>query len=103
MAQESHQPSGQPVRGVVDAKGGERRGRAVLYGLGRDGDGHIRITTGPGFCLTGGTDGTHQAMGEYAERIMAEVARRGYSLNDLTRDQAEEVAWLVESFRPENA
>ena len=73
-----------------------RRGRAVLYGFGRDGDGQVRITTGPGYCLAGGDSDTHDRMWARARRFLVEVERLGYNLDNITREEAAEIARLVE-------
>ena len=72
-----------------------KRGRAVLYGYGHTSDGHVRLTRGPGLHLVGGTEGTHARMQERVARLMDEIARRGYRLDNLTRAEADEVARLV--------
>ena len=85
-----------PVPHATAPNAARRHGRVVLYGFGRDNDGHLRLTTGPGYCLAGGSDATHRAMAEHARRCLDEILRRGYRIDRLTREEAAEIARLVE-------
>ena len=42
------------------AKTSPKKRKAVLLGVGLDGDGHKRVTTGPNFALVGGSADTHE-------------------------------------------
>ena len=58
--------------------------KALLLGLGLDNkDGHIRITKGPNFQLTGGTQSTHERMQDIAIRFNEELDRKGKNLENL--------------------
>jgi hypothetical protein len=73
-----------------------RRGRAVLLGVGLDdADGHFRATTGDGYRLLGGSEQAHAAMRRRVHWILAELERRGYRLDAMTRDEADEVTTLL--------
>ena len=79
-----------------------RKGRALLWGFGLDPDGgHYRFTMNDQCRFLGGTLETHRAMQTRAEEIVREFSRRGYSLDNLTRDQAEEMARLLEEMQPQ--
>lgn len=75
----------------------ERRGRAVLYGLGLgEGDGHTRCTVGEHFRLLGGSDNVHASMLEHAQTLTAEIERQGFALQDLSHDDLPLVRAIVE-------
>lgn len=74
---------------------GKKRRRAVLLGLGLDSDGHKRITTGPNFALLGGTQETHEEMTEKAIRINEKLARRGKTLDTVSREEFDDIAHSV--------
>ncbi len=63
--------------------------------IGVDGDGHKRLTTGSNFALIGGTEETHQAMTEKAIKINERLASKGKRLEDVTREEFEEIAQAV--------
>ncbi|MCP5522480.1 MAG: hypothetical protein H7A46_13125 [Verrucomicrobiales bacterium] len=69
--------------------------RAVLLGVGLDGDGHKRVTTGPNFALVGGSKETHEEMTEKAIRINEKLDERGKRLEDLERREFEDIAHSV--------
>jgi hypothetical protein len=73
---------------------GQKKGRskALLLGLGLDSDGHKRITTGPNFALVGGTKETHEVMTEKAIRINEKLAAKGKSLEQVSREEFEDIA-----------
>ncbi len=66
-----------------------------MLGIGVDGDGHKRLTTGSNFALIGGTEETHQAMTEKAIKINERLASKGKRLEDVTREEFEEIAQAV--------
>ena len=66
----------------------EKTRRAMLLGLGFDGDdGHKRITRGDNFCLVGGSEETHDRMTETVVRFNERLARRGKELHELSREE----------------
>jgi hypothetical protein len=74
---------------------GPKKGRAILLGVGLDSDGHKRITTGPNFALLGGTQETHEIMTEKAILINEKLAAKGKALDDVSREEFDEVAHSV--------
>jgi len=66
-----------------------------MLGIGVDSDGHKRLTTGSNFALIGGTEETHQAMTEKAIKINERLASKGKRLEDVTREEFEEIAQSV--------
>ena len=74
-----------------------RKGKALLWGFGLDPDGgHYRFTMNGQCRFLGGSLETHRAMQARAEKIVREFLRCGYSLDSLTREQAEEMARALE-------
>jgi len=69
--------------------------KAVVLGIGLDSDGHKRLTTGPNFALVGGTQDTHDAMTEKAIKINEKLAAKGKQLEDISRDEFDEIAHSV--------
>ena len=69
--------------------------RAALLGLGLDSDGHKRITTGENFALVGGTEETHEAMTEKAIKINEKLAARGKQLEEVSREEFDDIAQSV--------
>jgi hypothetical protein len=76
---------------------------ALLLGIGVDSDGHKRLTTGPNFALIGGTEETHQAMTEKAIKITEKLAAKGKRLEDVSREEFEDIAQSVGLRRPDGA
>jgi len=74
-----------------------RRGArtAVLVGLGLDSDGHKRLTTGENFVLAGGTQETHEVMTEKAIRINEKLRERGKQLEQVSREEFDDIAHSV--------
>jgi hypothetical protein len=68
---------------------------ALMLGIGVDSDGHKRLTTGSNFALIGGTEETHQAMTEKAIKINEHLASKGKRLEDVTREEFEDIAHSV--------
>jgi hypothetical protein len=68
---------------------------SVMLGLGLDSDGHKRLTTGPNFALLGGTHDTHEAMTEKAIKINETLAAKGKKLEDISREEFDEIAHSV--------
>jgi hypothetical protein len=77
------------------------RRKAVLLGVGLDGDGHKRVTTGPNFALVGGSQETHELMTEKAIKINEKLAAKGKQLEEVSRDEFDDIAHSVGLKRPE--
>ena len=73
----------------------KKRGKATLLGLGLDSDGHKRITTGENFALLGGTAETHEVMTEKAIKINEKLAAKGKKLEEVSREEFEDIAQSV--------
>jgi hypothetical protein len=69
--------------------------KALLLGVGLDSDGHKRVTTGPNFALVGGTQETHEEMTEKAVKINEKLAARGKELEEVSREEFDEIAHSV--------
>ena len=74
---------------------GPKKGRAILLGVGLDSDGHKRITTGPSFALVGGSKETHEIMTEKAILITEKLASKGKALEEVSREEFDDVAHSV--------
>lgn len=77
--------------------------RALLLGVGLDSDGHKRITTGPNFALVGGSQETHEEMTEKAVRINEKLNERGKRLEEVSREEFDDIAHSVGLRRHEPA
>lgn len=75
--------------------------RALLLGVGLDSDGHKRLTVGPNFALAGGTQDTHEAMTEKAIKINEKLTERGKALEQLSREEFDDIAASVGLHRHE--
>lgn len=64
----------------------------MLLGVGLDSDGHKRLTTGENFTLVGGTQETHEMMTEKAIKINEKLSAKGKNLNDVSREEFEDLA-----------
>lgn len=73
----------------------KKKKKALLLGVGLDSDGHKRVTTGPNFALVGGTQETHEVMTEKAIKINEKLARKGKTLDDVSREEFEDIAHEV--------
>lgn len=82
---------------------GQKRGRrkAILVGVGLDSDGHKRITTGENFALVGGSQETHEVMTEKVIKINEKLAAKGKALEDVSREEFDDVAHAVGLHRSE--
>jgi len=78
-----------------------KKKNALLLGIGVDSDGHKRLTTGSNFALIGGTEETHQAMTEKAIKINEKLAAKGKRLEDVSREEFEDIAQSVGLRRPD--
>jgi hypothetical protein len=76
---------------------------ALMLGIGVDSDGHKRLTTGSNFALIGGTEETHQAMTEKAIKINEKLAAKGKRLEDVSREEFEDIAHSVGLRRQDGA
>jgi len=78
----------------------KKKARAVMLGLGLDSDGHKRLTTGPNFALLGGSKETHEVMTEKAVKINEKLAARGKQLEEVSREEFDDIAASVGLHRP---
>jgi hypothetical protein len=85
---------------VLNVKKKKPRRKALLLGLGLDSDGHKRLTKGPNFALLGGTEETHEAMTEKAIKINEKLASKGKQLEDVSREEFDDIAESVGLRRP---
>jgi hypothetical protein len=76
-------------------KRSRRTAKTILLGVGLDTDGHKRITTGPNFALVGGKQETHDEMTEKVLKINEKLAARGKALEDVSREEFEDIAHSV--------
>ena len=67
----------------------------MLVGLGLDSDGHKRLTTGENFVLAGGTQETHEVMTEKAIKINEKLRERGKRLEQVSREEFDDIAHSV--------
>ncbi|HIL24831.1 MAG TPA: hypothetical protein EYG19_05470 [Verrucomicrobia bacterium] len=70
----------------------QQKPKAVMLGVGLDNDGHKRITKGENFALVGGTKDTHDEMTEKALKINEKLADRGKRLDDVSREEFDDIA-----------
>ncbi|MGD0207096.1 MAG: hypothetical protein ABSC89_05770 [Verrucomicrobiota bacterium] len=73
----------------------KKKRKAVMLGVGLDSDGHKRLTTGPNFALVGGTEETHEVMTEKAVKINEKLKARGKQLEEVSRDEFDDIAHEV--------
>jgi seryl-tRNA(Sec) selenium transferase len=73
----------------------KKKRKAVMLGVGLDTDGHKRLTTGPNFALVGGTEDTHEQMTEKAVKINEKLKARGKQLEEVSRDEFDDIAHEV--------
>ena len=78
----------------------KKQAKAVMLGVGLDSDGHKRITTGPNFALLGGSKETHEVMTEKAVKINEKLAARGKQLEEVSREEFDDIAASVGLHRP---
>ncbi len=77
----------------VSKKKGRRK--AVMLGLGLDSDGHKRLTSGPNFVLMGGSQETHEEMTEKVIKINEKLAAKGKRLEEVSREEFDDIAHEV--------
>ena len=75
--------------------------KALLLGVGLDSDGHKRVTTGPNFALVGGSQETHEVMTEKAIKINEKLNIKGKSLEQVSREEFDDIAASVGLHRHE--
>lgn len=63
-----------------------------LMGVGRDSDGHARITRSDEFLLIGGSEATHGAMRATVEIFTETLRRMGTDLNHASQEEMQEAA-----------
>ena len=73
----------------------KKKRKAALLGLGLDSDGHKRVTTGSNFTLVGGTQETHERMTEQAIKINEKLKARGKQLEEVSREEFDDIAQEV--------
>jgi hypothetical protein len=73
----------------------KRSRKAVMLGVGLDSDGHKRVTKGDNFLLAGGSKDTHEAMTEKAIKINEKLSARGKRLENVSREEFEDIAHEV--------
>jgi len=100
-------PLGTPPRpaylGVMANAPKKKKQTALMLGIGVDSDGHKRLTTGSNFALIGGTEETHSAMTEKAIKINEKLAAKGKRLEDVSREEFEDIAHSVGLRRQDRA
>ena len=67
----------------------------MLLGVGMDSDGHKRVTKGENFALVGGSKDTHEQMTEKAIKINEKLKTRGKQLEQVTREEFDDIAHEV--------
>jgi hypothetical protein len=73
----------------------KKKRKAVILGVGLDSDGHKRLTTGENFALVGGTEETHERMTEKAIKINEKLKARGKQLEEVSREEFDDIAHEV--------
>jgi hypothetical protein len=77
------------------AEKNKKKKAAIMVGVGLDSDGHKRLTTGPNFALLGGSADTHEAMTEKAIKINEKLVAKGKKLEEVSREEFDEIAHSV--------
>jgi hypothetical protein len=77
-----------------------KNSKAIMLGLGLDSDGHKRVTTGPNFALVGGKQETHDEMTEKAIKINEKLAAKGKTLENVSREEFDDIAHGLGLRRP---
>ena len=77
------------------AKSPSKKPKAVMLGVGLDSDGHKRVTRGPNFALVGGSKDTHEEMTEKAIKINEKLDAKGKSLENVSREEFDDIAHEV--------
>ncbi len=79
----------------MSGESGKKKSKAMMVGIGLDSDGHKRITKGPNFALVGGSAETHEVMTEKAIKINEKLAAKGKQLEDVSREEMDDIAHSV--------
>lgn len=66
-----------------------------MLGVGLDSDGHKRVTKGDNFLLAGGSKDTHEEMTEKAIKINEKLSARGKRLENVSREEFDDIAHEV--------
>ncbi|MSR43663.1 MAG: hypothetical protein EXS19_06480 [Pedosphaera sp.] len=77
------------------AKAPKKKTKAMILGLGLDSDGHKRVTKGENFAMVGGSKETHEEMTEKAIKINEKLKDRGKQLEQVTREEFDDIAHEV--------
>ena len=80
---------------MANAKNKKPRRKAVMVGVGLDSDGHKRLTTGSNFALVGGTEETHELMTEKVLKVNEKLAAKGKQLEEVSREEFDDIATEV--------
>ena len=78
----------------------QKKAKAMMLGVGLDSDGHKRVTKGDNFALVGGTEETHDFMVEKAVKINEKLTKRGKDLDNVSREEFDDIAHSVGLVRP---
>ena len=85
---------------MANAKKNKSPRKAILLGVGLDSDGHKRVTTGSNFALVGGSEETHEVMTEKVIKINEKLAAKGKQLEEVSREEFDDIADSVGLQRP---
>jgi hypothetical protein len=72
-----------------------KQAKAIMLGVGLDSDGHKRVTKGENFALIGGSKETHEVMTEKAIKINEKLSAKGKRLEEVSRDEFDDIAHSV--------
>jgi len=86
---------------MANAAKNKPKRKALMLGLGLDSDGHKRMTTGHNFVLLGGSQETHEAMTEKAIKINEKLTAAGKRLEEIDREEFDDIAHSVGLRPPE--
>ena len=86
---------------MANGKNKKSKSKALLLGVGLDSDGHKRVTTGPNFALVGGSQETHEVMTEKVIKINEKLAAKGKQLENVSREEFDDIADSVGLRRPD--
>ncbi|HXE42173.1 MAG TPA: hypothetical protein VN516_04025 [Candidatus Baltobacteraceae bacterium] len=85
---------------MANGKNKKPRRKAMMLGVGLDSDGHKRVTTGHNFALVGGSEETHEVMTEKVIKINEKLAAKGKKLENVSREEFDDIAGSVGLHRP---
>ena len=86
---------------MANGKNKKPRRKAMMLGVGLDSDGHKRVTTGHNFALVGGSEETHEVMTEKVIKINEKLAAKGKQLENVSREEFNDIADSVGLRRPD--